>query len=72
MVALSDKCLSALMWIFTIILTIGVVMTFVNTKGKILANKYEGSIISLVGLIGSVVIGMVSKKSRETFMAIFE
>ena len=72
MSSLSEKCLSALMWLFTLILTFGVIMCFVNASGKIMMNKYEGSIISLVGLVGSVIIGMVSKNSRETFTALFK
>lgn len=72
MSCLSEKCLSALMWLFTLILTFGVIMCFVNASGKIMMNKYEGAIISLVGLIGSIVIGMVSKNSRETFTALFK
>ena len=72
MTCLNEKCLSALMWLFTIILTIGVIMCFVNASGKIMMNKYEGAIISIVGLIGSITIGMLSKNSRETFTALFK
>ena len=72
MTCLSEKCLSALMWLFTLILTFGVIMCFVNASGKTMMNKYEGSIISLVGLVGSIAIGMISKNSRETFTALFK
>lgn len=72
MACLSEKCLSALMWLFTLILIFGVVMCFINASGKIMMNKNEGAIISLVGLIGSIIIGMASKNSRETFIALFK
>lgn len=51
---------STLMWLLTIILLLGFMLTYMNLNGeRVISNsKYEGLIISILALLGSVYVGM--------------
>ena len=51
-----------LMWVFSIIVVIGFIMTYRNLQGEnlILNSKYEGLIVSLIGLCLAVYTGINS------------
>lgn len=56
---------SELMWVFTIIVVIGFIMTYRNLQGEslILNSKYEGFIVSIIGLCLVVYTGINSTPS---------
>ena len=51
-----------LMWVFTILVVIGFIMTYRNLQGEtlILNSKYEGLIVSLLGLCLAIYTGVNS------------
>ena len=58
----------ALMWILTIILFMGIVMTYYNLNGQYLENgKYFGLYVICLGFFGFVAVALKSK-SREGFV----
>ena len=51
---------NVIMWILTIILLIGFILTYKNLDGeRVLTNsKYEGLVISILALLGSIYVGV--------------
>lgn len=51
---------NAIMWVLVIVMIVGLIMTFRNLNDKKCVNKYEGLILTVVGLVSSCVAGMLS------------
>lgn len=71
---------NVLMWIFTIIILFGIIICFVQSyKSDLpeglkpyLVNKYEGPILVTVGLVASVIVGLMSgNKVKEGFKSAY-
>lgn len=68
------KELNALMWLFTILLLLGFFITYKNLDGVniVMDSKYEGLLISLVGLLGCVLTGIESSRGgAESFKSLY-
>ena len=64
--------LKMLMWVFTLILVIGFVLTYRNLNGNYFKSNYEGLMLSVIGLLGSIYIGVKSSRGGvESFAAMF-
>ena len=64
--------LKTLMWIFTVMLVIGFILTFRNLNGEYVKSKYEGLVLSVIGLAASVFIGVKSSRNGvESFTSLF-
>ena len=60
---------SALMWAFTIILVVGLFMVIANLHGKCLFSKYDGVIMSFIGVGASIWVAVGSRKPvKELFV----
>ena len=67
----SKNTSTALMWTFTIVLLIGLFMTIANLHGKCLFSKYDGVIMSFIGIGASIAIAVTSNKSaKELFTGV--
>ena len=65
---------NGIMWILTILLVIGFMLTYRNLNGEriIFDSKYEGLTISILALIGSVYVGVnTSNKGLEAFKKLY-
>ena len=58
-----------LMWVFTLILVVGFILTYRNLNGTYFNSNYEGLILSVVGLLGSVYIGVKSSRGGTESLA---
>ena len=67
-----DEQTKLLMWVFTFILVLGFLLTYKNLNGVVLKTPYEGLILSIIGLLGSIYIGVKSSRGgTEAFAAMF-
>ena len=61
------------MWIFSLILLVGLILSYMEISGKKpMVMKYEGPILVTVGLVASILVGMMSsEKVSEGFSEAF-
>ena len=76
MVCLIDaeqKTINTFMWLFTILLAIGIILWFVkDLKPNSHINKWVPMTCAGIGIIGSIFLGVTSKgKAKEGFSAIY-
>ena len=70
-----EHSVTTLMWLFTIILSIGIIMAFIRHYGSWHCKKCIDEKVPLwmsaIGLVGSVFIGIASSQKREGFKALY-
>lgn len=76
LIELKDGLVTAAMWIFTIILGLGIIVLLMKRYGKSCWNSCFSDnlapILLVVGFIGSILIGVAGgNKKRESFSAIY-
>lgn len=59
---ISKKSDSLAMWIFTIIIVLGLVLAICNFKGYYGIGRYEGVILTALGIAGAIYTGVASNK----------
>ena len=59
---LSKKTSTTLMWVFTVIVMIGLVMTVLNLCGKCVCSRFDGVVMTVMGIFGSVMTAMFTNK----------
>ena len=64
---------SALMWFFTFVLLVGFVLTYMNLNGEVVFyNRYEGLVVSAIGLLASIFVGVrSSRQGLEGFKSLY-
>ena len=65
---------NVIMWVLTIILLFGFLLTYMNLNGeRVLTNsKYEGLVISILALMGSVYVGVnTANGGFESFKSLY-
>lgn len=72
---IKDSMVTVLMWIFTAILAIGIILQYTKLYGKMSTrngiNDKLPVIMTTIGFLGSVIIGVASGKKREGFKALY-
>ena len=75
LIDVKEQTVTVLMWLFTMILAIGIILAFIRCYGK---HKTKGAIdekiplyMTAVGLVGATLIGMLSNNKREGFKALY-
>ena len=69
---ISENMVSAVMWIMTIILGIGIILLFLERYRKISISPYISPYMILIGFLGSVIVGVgTTSKKREGFKSIY-
>ena len=63
------KASTVLMWVFTIFMLAGLIMTFYNLRGKCIYSKYDGLILTTIGTLASICTAVTTNKpANELFV----
>lgn len=74
LIDVKEQTVTILMWLFTLLLAIGIILAFIrcySKRGSKCINEKLPLYMSAVGLLGATLIGALSTNKREGFKALY-